>query len=60
MKDLAAHRNIRELVEAVENQGPAFQQRVAQRHRAEWPTIWAAIDKIIVQYHNEVTLSNEE
>ena len=40
---------IRDLIRAIEDEGlaPARHQEIMARHRREWPTLWAAIDKIV-------------
>ena len=46
------------LVDAVKNEGrvPAYHHAVLKEHRAEWPTLWRAIDAII----KEMEKTNDE
>lgn len=40
---------IRQLREAIDNAGPSPQahSNIMRAHRREWPTIWAAIDRLV-------------
>ncbi len=44
-----AAESIRQMREAIDNFGPAPQahMQTMRAHRREWPTIWAAIDRLI-------------
>lgn len=41
-------RSLRRLERAITDEGPAtvLHRRTANRHRAEWPTLWRAIDEV--------------
>ena len=40
---------IRRLKKAIENEGSnaAYHRLVAETHRKQWPTLWAAIDELL-------------
>lgn len=40
---------IEQVREAITNEGPApkVHHQIMARHRAEWPTLWAAIDRLL-------------
>lgn len=40
---------VQAIIDAIRNEGPvpAWHRRVMNRHRADWPTLWAALDNLM-------------
>lgn len=40
------------IIRAIDESGPnpAYHRKVMARHRAEWPTLWAALDQLHESY----------
>lgn len=51
-KESNMENSIAELVKAIRDRGavPQFHNHVMRKHRAEWPTLWNAIDNIVKEY----------
>lgn len=45
---------VQRILEAIINPGrnPALHYRMMERHRKEWPTLWAALDELVAE-HNQ-------
>ncbi len=49
---------LEQLREAIENEGPKprYHREVMERHRREWPTLWAAIDRLLGEAKDDENL----
>lgn len=47
---------INEIVEAIKNKGPSpgYHNKIMNKHKKEWPTLWAALDNLVNNYDSYI------